>query len=320
MKRAILIFALALIIGAVGYLSAQMYQTHQPGSTQWSTQDKSKAPASIWWVNSATGTDSTAYGRSPSLPYATIDYALSGATTNDVIYVMPGHSEEISGTTTDFDIAGVSIIGLGTGTLRPRYDYNDTAATIDITAANVTVKNLTFRPSVSATVSGLTLNADADNAVIEDCEFMIGEASGTDEFISAITVTGASDVVIRHNVFRTAITDAQCTNAINLGVTTAVARTQIVDNLIYGNYSTAAIIDGGTACTELLIKDNVIKVKDDEPAIELEAATTAQIVGNMFECTGTNSALTIVGADSAWFQNYAVTADGTVGELVGSSI
>jgi hypothetical protein len=320
MKRLISVILAAVILALVaGVASAVIYPAANPGEKQ-RLQEKSVEPGSVFYVNSSTGSDADGYGRDPATPYDTVDYAIGKCTggKGDIIYVLPGHNEGGSAAIFDADTTGISIVGLGSGSNRPRFDFDNTAAKISIGSDNVTLKNLTFLPSVSAVVVGIDVEASADHVTIENCEFMVGEAAGTDEFVSSIVLnSGASDAVITGNKFFTAIADTHCTNAINLGVAGAVARVEISNNFFYGNWSTAAIIDGTTAVTELLIKNNDIKVKDGEPAIELEAATTGLIVNNVIESTGVTCSAAIVAADASWFDNKCVNADGLASTLIG---
>ena len=65
-------------------------------------------------------------------PYATIDYAIGQCVANrgDIIVVMPGHTETISAAAgVAQDVAGVAVIGLGDGSLRPTINYTATAST-----------------------------------------------------------------------------------------------------------------------------------------------------------------------------------------------
>lgn len=286
-------------------------------------QDKATEPGSVFFVNSSTGSDASGCGRSTAYPCDTIDYAigLTTASAGDVIYVMPGYVEDGDSTEIfDADVAGISIIGLGTGDLRPRLDFNYATDYVSIGAAGVTIKNIIFRPGVTSTTVGLNIEAAGDGAVIEGCEFAIGEAAGTDEFVSAITIAAtANDVVIRNNEFRTAITDNGCVQAIYIGTGGACARTHITDNYMYGNWSTAAVVDSTTAQTEVYIADNDIKVKDGEPGIELTATTTGILARNTIESTGVTANVAIVAADCSWQGNLVVNADGEASTQIGEN-
>ena len=97
-----------------------------------------------WFVNSAT--TNPADGTSPSTAYPTVAQAVSSATagTGDVIVMMPGHAETITSSTSFGSISksGLTLVGLGSGALRPTFTLGTAAtATINITAANVAFKN-----------------------------------------------------------------------------------------------------------------------------------------------------------------------------------
>jgi len=120
------------------------------------------------------GQNTPSSGQTPAVPFATIDYAVGQcvAGRGDTIYVMPGHTESLSSATAlALDVAGVTIIGLGYGLNRPIITL-DTAATttIQVTAANVTLKNLVFSANFADIVSVFTLDAAADYRV-EGCLF-----------------------------------------------------------------------------------------------------------------------------------------------------
>ena len=323
MKKTFIVFAL-MAVSLVSVAQQLQYDLPAGANPRYGMyEDRVSAPGAVFYVDSgnSNASDITSRGHSPNLPFATLDYAIGRCTAsaNDVIYVMPGHNE--GGTAADLfdvDVAGVTIIGLGEGALRPRFDFDDTDVTVAIGAASVTLKNLTFLPSASAVVSGIIIEAAGTNALIEDCEFLVGEAAGTDEFVVTIQVsTGANDATIINNTFRTAITDTHCTSAINLGLGGAIARANISGNDFYGNWSTAAIIDGVTAVTEVLIANNQIKVKDGEPGIELHANTTGSIANNNIASSGVTCSASIVAADGEWFNNYCVTTDGAAAVPIG---
>ena len=324
MKKRVFILA-GILLCVAGIAVAQTFYVKYPGSNIIQYQDRTKVPGKVFYVDSGAtaASDITSRGFSPDQPFATIDYAVSRCTDNagDVIYVMPGHTEDSDGSTAgevfDVDIAGVTIIGLGTGTDRPRIDINKTDCEVAVSADNVTIRNLTFRPSVSAVTNAINVEASADNLVFEYCEFMEGEAGSTDEFNTAINLVSANNyTIIRNNTFYSNSSSAPVTAII---LTAASTHVQITGNLINGPYSTAAI-DDGAACTELLIENNRIKVKDGEPGIELASTTTGIIRDNIIESTTlADPDLAIVAADCSWFNNYVVTTDGAAQELIGTS-
>jgi len=274
-----------------------------------------------YWVDSnGAGADTAGHGHSPTAAYLTVDYAISQcvADRGDIIYVMEGHEEDGDAVIFDADIAGISIIGLGNGTNRPEFHYNNAAATVDVGANNIKFRNLKFMPSVPTVLIGIDVEADVTGFDMQDCLFYEGEdGGGLDEFVVTVDLKGGNtDTLIKHNDIRTDLAANGCTEAIIM--TAASTNVRIHDNIFTGNWSTAAITDGA-ACVSVSIANNWIKVLDGEPGIELTATTTGQIIGNRIESTGVNPELAIVAADCAWFGNSAVVTDGSGAVTIGGT-
>lgn len=98
--------------------------------------------------------------------FATIDAAINECTASagDKILVMPGHTETLSDATSlNLDVAGISIIGLGAGSLRPTITLDTaTTATIPASAADITVENIIITANFADIVSAFTLAAAAN--------------------------------------------------------------------------------------------------------------------------------------------------------------
>lgn len=105
-------------------------------------------------------------------PFGTLDYAIGRCTASrgDIIFILPGHAETIStASALALDVAGVAIIGLGSGSLRPTFTLDTaTTATIGVTAANVSVKNCIFTANFADIVSVFTLTT-AKYFTLEAC-------------------------------------------------------------------------------------------------------------------------------------------------------
>lgn len=328
-KFLITLLVAAIVVGGFGVSAdaaqgarSPLFGRNTPGGG-FSFSDASTFVGNIYWVDSGkatTGGDTSGFGDSPDRPFLTIDFAVSQCADNngDFIFVMPGHVEDLaSAETIDLDVAGISVVGIGDGADRPRIDFNHATAGFDIGANSVTVRNLTFRPSVTVVAIGVDIEAGMLRTTIEECEFMEGEAGdGTDEFVLSIDNKVASnDTTIRGNVFKTFATCNGCTHAVHL--TGASDRVTIVGNDISGNYQTAAIGGISTLSKDVLIKDNVLKVKDGEPGIEMFTGTTGTIVSNAIESTGASAATAIVADAMAWIQNFIGTTDGGASSIVG---
>ena len=111
----------------------------------------------------AAGVDNSATnGSDPNTPFATVDYAIDQcvANNNDVIYVLPGHTETVAGASDWVPKAGSSIIGLGHGANRPIITFNATASTVAISAASVHIENLVVKPGIADVVACFVVTAD----------------------------------------------------------------------------------------------------------------------------------------------------------------
>lgn len=241
-------------------------------------------PGKVFWVNSTSvlpangvgGADSPSHG-TYLRPFATIDYAVGQCTANrgDIIMVMPGHSENISGAgSLTVDVAGVAIVGLGTGTDRPDLNFSATAGTVEMDAANTTLYNLTLTADVSAVVVGV--NVDAAGVTIANCEFTYN-ATG-DDFITMVDVDAVAGTQLIGNTFIAEDT-AGCSEAIRLDTAN---NTVIEGNYLYGDFTDSAIVGEGAASTNVLIKDNAIYNSDTTAGntIDLNVACTGILTNN----------------------------------------
>lgn len=145
----------------------------------------------VFWVNSATGSNSNRGTREK--PFSTLDYAIGRCTANqgDVIFVAPNHAETITGAGgITADIAGISIIGLGTGLQRPRFLMDGaTTVTFLISAADVYVSGLDFASGHSNVVT--CFNVTATGAHIDNCKF--GNNTTNEDFLVCISASGADN-------------------------------------------------------------------------------------------------------------------------------
>ena len=141
---------------------------------------------SIFFVDSNTGSNSND-GKSPDTAFATVDFAIGNctATKGDIIYVMPGHAE----TTTAIaaDVAGITIIGIGRGRARPALTATTAASDlIDVTAANVAIKNMRLVGAASGVTSLISVGANDFM-----CEGCVLEQAATP--LIGVIVTGGID-------------------------------------------------------------------------------------------------------------------------------
>lgn len=146
----------------------------------------------VFWVNSASGSNGNKGTR--ARPFATLDYAIGRCTANngDVIIVAPNHAETITGVGgIAADVAGISIIGMGTFNQRPRF-LMDGATTVSFTvsAADVAVKNCVFASGHADVVT--CFDVTAVGFTLEDCEFVDNVAD--ENFLACVRATSTTDL------------------------------------------------------------------------------------------------------------------------------
>jgi len=272
-------------------------------------------PGESFWVNNSgvlakggvggsDGNDGT-YRR----PFSTLDYAIGKCTASrgDVIYLMPGHAETVdaAGDIT-CDVIGVTIVGLGSGTLQPSLTF-ETADTADIliSATDVSFFNVRFTANFVDVAAGLDVNSN--NAGFYNCKFtdtgtdlnylvVMNVADGVDDLTvegctyigkdaqndNVIQAAGTHDnFIIRDNYFINTVAQAAAEGMIE--VTTAANNFIIEGNRFHSETAAvdnAFVTIGGTASTGWAINNCMSSVDLD--------ATAANFLGS-FDVTGLGS-------------------------------
>ncbi len=155
-------------------------------------------PGEVFWVNSTTVLAKQGVGGSDgnrgtyTKPFSTLDFAVGQCTASrgDIIVLMPGFTESIAtATALALDVAGIAIVGLGGGSLRPNITLTTaTTATIAVSAANISLKNIIFTASFADIADLFT--PTAVNMHVEDCDFV---ASAANVNFVEIVDTGTTD-------------------------------------------------------------------------------------------------------------------------------
>lgn len=273
-------------------------------------------------ATNALDADDGIHGLSFENPFATLNFAayMATASQGDVILIAPGHAETVddlgsaSSTTTDeivLDKIGLSVIGIGVGTLRPTFTMGsaDTTASINITAANTRLSNVRVISGLADLAVGITVAATADGTIIENCEIRDGNDAALEMVIGINVAANADAVQIRNCVFET-VASGGCANAIVLAG--GCDRGEIVGNTAYGTYSAGAMLASAAASTGIIIKDNVL-VNEGAVGLALNAATTGVLSGNYVGGT-TSIAAALTGDTAIWcFENYVTGAAGAAG-------
>ena len=250
-------------------------------------------PGKVFYLNNssvlASTDDGVAGADSPSAgtfqrPFATLDFAVGQCTANrgDIIFVMPGHAETYSTATATsddltLDVAGVAIVGLGSGSLRPTFTL-DTANTVNVsvTADNVTIYNCSW-------VSNFLSNAIMFALEAKYFSFIKNRVSDTGAALNVVNIiesTGTANVCdglyLEGNHMVMVGTTFNC-----VVVLAAVAdEMKFLDNVVYSIDSAAsapALLDVTGIVTDIFMKGNYAHV----------LGTTN--INIMMKCTGTTS-------------------------------
>jgi len=275
-----------------------------------------KGTGQVWYVDrSGSGED----GRSWGSAFTTINLAEAACTADagDIILVAEGHYEDVSNAdAVDLDVAGISVIGMGVGNARPRIDFENAAAEVVISKANITIKNIQFRPGATNVLKAIDIEATGLNATIEDCAFLDGEETTVDEFVDGIIVhSTATGVTVRNCTYKTLnVTDGHVTTFVNLDQGACVDTT-IENNVVYGDFSEAPIWGAAQVCLNLNIHNNILtNVNTGEHCIEFAGNATGMCTGNKMYADTWGSIL-----DPGYmkcFENYAIDATDESGRLV----
>ena len=267
-------------------------------------------------ANAGTGRD----GTDPKNPLSTIDSALTvgtsgiAANNGDVVIVMPGHTESISGATTLVpDVAGVSILGIGRGSDRPTLTYTATDGEIPISGANTVFSN--FLLTISGTtdvVVGITVSG-AD-VLLDDIEMR--QPTATDEFVDAVILAaGANRCEIGGFKFNGIAQGGATQTAITTPA--AITTLNIHDLWAVGTFASGAIENETAEALDVVIQRVIIEQRhaSQDACINMMAATKGFIADAYLRtATDDDAGMGAVDADDMQMYNVrVVNADGEYG-------
>lgn len=213
-------------------------------------------PGEVFFVNSSSVLPNKGIGGSDGnkgtylQPFKSVAYAITQckAGRGDIILCMPGHTETIGAAAAiNFSTqTGVAVVGLGTGSLRPTFNFTTTASTITMSAANCVFKNCLFTGGITAVVSMIVISA-AD-CVLDSCETRDVTGIMT---VGVLTTAAANRLRILDHIHK---------GSTGTGTTAAIAivggdEIEITARKISGCFSVAAINVLTTATTNLFVHD-----------------------------------------------------------------
>lgn len=296
-------------------------------------------PGKVKWVNNSGVIPKLGLGGSDGndgsylRPYGTLNYAVSQcvASRGDIVMVMPGHAETYStATALNMSVAGVLVVGLGQGDLRPKFTLDTaTTTTIPVSAANIAFSNCVFVANFAAIASLFTLTT-AKNFALSDCEFR--DTSSILNFAAIVTTAATSNaadglLIERSNFFGLGATSNTCLISMlgtndrptidscyiaHAAVTGAglmpIATGKIVTNLrckknemnFVGATSLAVglIITTNGSTNSGSISDNHIKGLDDTSPILVTASSGFIYFNNLYQANADKSGFLLPAIDS----------------------
>jgi len=279
-------------------------------------------PGDIFFVDNTNGSNSYR-GTDPKHAFSTLNYAVSKCEANkgDVIIMQPWHAETIqdtgtaSGATTDecvFDKAGIKVIGLGWGLLKPTFTLEgavDAALVVLAGATNVMLKNFIVKANLANIAAGITLSATSGGTVLEDLVLRDGNAADKELVLGVSVAADCDDIAIRRCVFIT-VPSGGCANAILLAG--GSDRCEIVDNIAQGTYSAGTVLASAAESNEMIIARNIF-TNQGALALGLNASCTGILAKN-FLAGNTSIAAALTGIDAMWpFENYVTGEDNKSG-------
>jgi hypothetical protein len=286
-------------------------------------------PGKVFWVNNSgvlpDGGIAGSNGNPGTYlkPFSTLDYAIGRCTANrgDIIVLMPGHTELVTAAAAiTFDIAGVAIVGLGTGSKRAKISFTTAAtADVDITAANISFVNVEFQANFADVTAGIDISGVA-GLTFEGCYFTEGAADLN--FVDTIDVaTGASDMSFRNCKFIG-------NDAANDSFITGVAIDGLYIEGCYFAMNTAqtavvGLIETSGNATNVVIKDSHFRSNVDGALfLDFNGAANGGLVSNCYFSSIDTAGAVTAGFDFTgghMFECYVAGEDDTYGIIGGGT-
>lgn len=208
-------------------------------------------PNNVYYVCSVNGSDG-ASGQDFEAPKASIDSAIGQCTANknDVIFVLPGHTETYTTTGAKIvsDVAGITIIGIGAGSNRPTISFGHTGTTTTFSAANVTLHNILFVTAVDQVVTFATISGNDNTFSCVELRDVTDK-----EVVTDLTITGDRFKFVKG--FKNGYTSGDANDTV-LGLN--AAHNAVIEDSIFLTKSITAIINFVTTASIGVIVKNCI--------------------------------------------------------------
>jgi hypothetical protein len=181
----------------------------------------------IWYVQSTTGTDAAGRGKERERPLATLGQAIANSSGGDVIILMLGHAETVTGALAPGGKT-LTIVGEGSGSSRPRLTCGAAIAMITLASPGTSLNNIYFPASITIAPT-VRVDVVGTGIVMDNCYFECG-ALDTNRTLR----------------YATAATACQLTNAYFLATASQPAVAIEVAVTVPGLFMEEVTLDGGS--------------------------------------------------------------------------
>lgn len=237
----------------------------------------------IYFVDSSTAGSNNNDGKAPNTAFSTLAYALTKAVAGDTIVLAPGFAVTLTAAIT-LSLAGMSLLGIGQGALKPTITVNVAGDGLNITGANITVANIAFAAPGTDEATSMINVAAAGCSLLN----ISGIGSGASKnFVDCITIAaGADDLTIDGlKIYNT-------NTAVNsfISIEAAVNRLELRNVFCFGDVATGGLIDSAKALQVHLFNVVIAVVGTTKPAVTLDSNPTGLAENCKFSGTDTTLA------------------------------
>lgn len=260
-----------------------------------------------------------------------LDDAMAACTAGrgDFVYIAPGYALTVTASVPALDVAGVTIIGMGSGLNRPTFTYGAAAATINVTGANIRMMNCHHIANYDNVAAAYT-TAAAKDFELRGCTFddkttalhfvSIVVTNATDQAAEGLKVIGNrwNGLALAPNAFvsilaatdRIIINDnvvhMDATNNVGHFITLAakiVLEAEIsnnVCNVVGATDATVGIFLTGSGSTSKgIVRDNLVSSLDTTTELIFTAGTGLTYYDNLYTGVADKSGYVVPAIDSA---------------------
>ena len=242
----------------------------------------------------------------------TVEASINKTTANfgDVIYALPGHTEDVTLDNWNADVAAVSTIGIGIGATKPTFSFGVTSSRVNLTAADCSFENMRFTAAVGDVVTAFLHATAAENSQFIDIEYTasstfnfinqntLGAANISDgctwvrnyvrtadtgQFALVITAASHNDLkfynnFVLHNAALPGLLSAAANNLLGLDVKYNFVQTLQTDGSVG-----VLVVCSGTASSGN-ISENHMKTTDDAANVAIPIASKVYAANNYIDC------------------------------------